>query len=153
MEQEAPRHPLHPPVFQGSTVAVVSPNRVTIEVDCDFGLTARRVFQLADFDPRPYGPELHHAAKHCLIVLVGGRKRLVVRPDPHTRSEWFAQSVIRARVYLPVLRDIGTPVGYVATLPEASGPFLEISAYMRSLADRRFDVQAVRDMLNGRTNG
>jgi hypothetical protein len=147
---EPAKHPLHSPVFPGKTVGVLSANRIDAIVDCDFGLSARRVFQLAEFDSRALGPEAHHSAKHCLIVLVGGRDRLVIRPDPFTRREWYAQAVIRARVYLPVAAMADQPVGYVESMPEAKGPFLEVSAHMRWLQDRAFDVQLVRDMLKRR---
>jgi hypothetical protein len=150
---ELPKHPLHAPVFPGTaTAGVISANRFEAVVDCDFGMSKRQVFQLADFDTRALPHEAHNAAKHCLIVLLGGRDRLVLRPDPFSRREWHAQPVIRARVYLPLRAPVAPPpVGYVESMPEVKGgPFLEVSAYMHWLSERGFDVALVRSMLNGR---
>jgi len=134
--------------FRGRTVRVQTANRVEVDLDLDFGLRLKRTFLLEDFSLQDVPEEKRSDAKHCLVILVGG-KNLVVRPDPRTRDKWHSLADLRARVYLRE-RVFGNPVGFVEQgVSEAGGPVLEISPYMLWLAERGFDVEDVKATMNG----
>lgn len=133
--------------FRARTVCVQSANRIETELDLDFGIRLRRTFLLDGFEVHAAVGEARNRAKHCLVVLAGGRS-LVVRPDPRLRDRWHGGVDLRARVFL-CERVFGRPVGYMQSVTEAQGPALELGPYMSWLASTDFDVEVVKDLLNG----
>lgn len=120
-------------------------------VDLDFGVQVRRTFRISDVPLASASEETDASvldrAKHCLVVLVGG-KNLVIRPDPSLRERWHLMPSIPARVYLRD-RVLGKPVGYIESMAEAGGPALEVGPFMAWLAGEGFEVDLVREALNG----
>lgn len=133
--------------FFARAARIRSLNRIDAALDLDFGISIERTFVIEDLPVEGMSEELALRAKHCLIVLAGG-KRLIVRPDPRLRDRWEFLRSIPARVYL-LERVAGRPVGYVETLTEASGPALELAPYLTWLSLQDFDVDLVKETLNG----
>lgn len=134
--------------FHARTARVPSVYRVEAFVDLDFGVQLRQTFALDALDfPIKLEPELFERAKHCLVVLIGG-KRLIVRPDPGMREEWRLLAEIPARVYL-CEKVYGKPIGYIEHMPEIGIPVLELSPFLSWLWTERFDVDLVREVMNG----
>lgn len=135
--------------FHAKTLRVWTINRVEAIVDLDFGVTIRKSFTI---DGLALGDALSEdvraRAVHCLVVLIGG-KRLIVQPDPRSRDRWGSMREIAARVYLAEKVN-GSPIGYTENLPEASGPVLELAPYVSWLAQQQFDIDLVRETMNGR---
>lgn len=135
-------------LFAARTQRVQSVRRIEALVDLDFAVQIRRTFLLDALQLPPLDEAMIARAKHCLVVLIGG-KQLLVRPDPNTRWNWHLMPEILARVFLNE-RVFGRPVGYIELMPEAQGPVLEVAPYMNWLASQRFDVDLVRETLNWR---
>jgi len=135
--------------FRARTVRVQTANRIEVNLDLDFGLRLTKTFLLEGFSLQDVPEEKRSDAKHCLVILVGG-KNLGVRPDPSAREKWHSLADLRARVYLRE-RVFESPVGFVESgVEEANGPVLEISPYMRWLAERGFDIEDVKTTMNGK---
>lgn len=135
--------------FRARTVRVHSPNRIEVDLDLDFGSRLKRTFLIEGLVLNDVPEALRQDAKHCLVVLVGG-KNLVVRPNPRERDRWHRISDLHARVYLRDVDVHGEPVGYVpGGVPESSGPVLEVGPYMSWLQSQGFDVERVKETMNG----
>lgn len=134
--------------FKARTVRVQTATRLEVELDLDFGVTLNRAFLLDGFSMKDALEDERARAKHCLVILVGG-KHLIIRPDPRCRPRWGRAGDLRACVYLRE-RVHGDPVGFIERgVEEAQGPVLEVSPYMRWLAERGFDVEDVKATMNG----
>lgn len=141
--------PIGSRAYRAKTVRVVSLRKIEALVDLDFGVQVQKTFVI-DGLREDLGVETEQsfsAAKHCMIVLLGGRK-LVIRPDPEARSAWHKLDAIRASVYVVGSFD-DHPVGYVERLSEADGPALEVGPFVTWLSSQNFDIERVKEALNG----
>lgn len=135
--------------YKAKTLRVIPVRKVEALVDLDFGVQVQKTFIIDGLDDNlgVDGEQAWSAARHCMIVLLGGKK-LVVRPDPEVRHAWHRLDAIKANVYV-----LGTfddhPVGYVERLPEANGPALEVGPFITWLSSQNFDVARVKEALNG----
>ena len=125
----------------GRTVRVMSLNSIEVELQLGFGVSIRKAVRLEGIDessvPR------HHAsdAKHCLVVLLGG-KRLLIHTDVHRKGRTLV-----GRVYLDE-RVYGEPVGM--GIPFGMDELrLDVSVFYEWLRANGYNVQAVKVMLNG----
>lgn len=134
--------------FHARTLRVQSVARIEATIDLDFGVMIRRTIVLDGLTlPRDMPDDLRQRAKHCLVVLIGG-KRLVIRPDARSRDRWNSMPEIPSRVYLAE-RVCGKPIGFIETLPDANGSVLELAPYLTWLATQHFDVDLVKETMNG----
>lgn len=134
--------------FRARTIRVQTANRIEVDLDLDFGLRSKRNFLVDGLTLVDIPEDLRPDAKHCLVILVGG-KNLVVRPDSRVRDKWHGIADLRAQVYLRGA-VFGDPVGYISGgVPESSGPVLEVGPYMRWLQTHDFNVEFVKEMING----
>lgn len=134
--------------FRARTLQVVSVQRIEAMLDLDFGVHIQRTFEIDGIgELNVKSQDEWAAARHCMIVLLGG-KQLVVHPDASTREVWYRTSPIRARVYL-LGRIRGNPIGYVADLPGVGGPALDVGPYIARLAQDGFEIDFVKETING----
>lgn len=132
--------------FMARSQFVHSVRRFDATVDLEFGVQIRRSF-VVDGVEAPVGEFMRERAKHCMVVLTGG-KRLILRPDPRVRDQWQYLRDIPARVFLAE-RVVGKPIGYIDSMAEAGGPVLELTPYLKWLASEGFDIDLVREALTG----
>lgn len=133
--------------FAARVQRVRSWRRLEVVFDLDFGVSVAKTLILAGLEDLDLDEAVRARARHCLVILCGG-KRVLVRPDPRTRTRWGELQEIPVRVYLldPVR---GRPVGYIEALPDAEGvPALEIGPYMRGLVPCGFDNTLVISLLS-----
>lgn len=134
--------------FFARSLRVSNTYRVEAMVDLDFGVQVRRTFVFDDSTQWDgFGDEDRDRARHCAIVLMGGKK-LIVQPDPRVRDRWHSMSHIPARVYLAD-RVYGRPIGFVEVLPEMGGPVLEVAPYLAWLSGQKFSVDLVLETVRG----
>lgn len=135
-------------IFSGKTLKIHSIDRVEILLELDFDFLARKIFALdVSFDLVNLEEEDYRRAQHCLVVLLGG-KRVMVEPEISVREQWGRCAEIPSRVYLTE-RVHGHPVGYTEGLPGHHDAVLEVAPFYNSLFPA-FDVQVVKEVLNGR---
>lgn len=134
--------------FPARVIRVQTTSRVEALLDLDFGVHVRHSFAIVDAAKlSPSDAELRDRARHCLVVLLG-QKRVLLRPDPRYRERWHQMSEIPARVYL-CERVRGNAIGYIEAGPEFARPVLEVGPYLTWLADQNFDIELVKETLNG----
>lgn len=138
--------------FSGKVIRILSPNRIDVSLNLEFDLTLRHAFVLEDLSLQGMSDEERNAAKHCLILLLGGKK-VCVRPDPRLRDRWGSIPDLRARVFrLDSASVFSSCVGYVDVLSEVGSPALDVSAYMLSLATKGYEPQEVLSLTRKRAN-
>ena len=122
-------------------VRVRSLNCLEVDLDLGFGISVMKRIVLEGVDYRGIPKALRSDAKHCLVVLLGG-KRVVVHTD-QSKQDGF----ILGRVYLDE-RVYGKPEGL--TVPFGlTEPMLEVGAFYTWLAGKEFDVHLVKVAING----
>lgn len=131
--------------YSAKTLRVRTVSRIEALVDLGFDMSIRRTFVLRGVTLPPQIDT--EQAKHCLIILIGA-KRLIVRPDVQSCERWGVMEEIPCRIFLAE-RVFGKPIGYTINLPEAAGPVLELGPYISWLATQNFDLNVVKQTVNG----
>lgn len=135
-------------LFHGETLRVHSAVLLDVLLDLDLDVRVRRSVVIQGFEMVSYNDAQKDAARHCMVVLAGG-KNLVVQPSLDERPEWGRTNLLRARVYLAE-KIHGTPIGHTIGLPETRQPVLEIGPFMGWIAGRGFNVEDVKAAVNGK---
>lgn len=134
---------LPPRLHHARTIRVHSFNCIEVDLELDYGVSIRKKIVLEGIQQTDVPRHLREAARHALIVLVGG-KRLIIHVDSGKMSDGF----IPGRVYLAekvydVPDGMATPYGLEDEL-------LEVSLFYRWLVSRDFNMDYVKAVLNGR---
>lgn len=125
----------------GRVNRVMSLNSVEVDLQLGFGVSIRRGIRLEGIDVSAVPKHLLDAAKHCLVVLLGG-KRVLVHTDPHRRGRF-----LMGRVYLDE-RVYGEPIG-METPFGLDVSRLDASAFYAWLGAHEYDIRIVKSVLNG----
>ena len=135
---------LPPRSHHARTIRVHSFNCIEVDLELDYGVYIRKRIVLEGVQQSNVPKHLRIAAKHALIVLVGGKK-LVIHVDSSKMSDGF----IPGRVYLAE-RVYGEPEGMV--IPHGlETELLEVSLFYMWLVERDFNMNHVKAILNGRS--
>ena len=132
-------------LYAGRTIRVHSLNCVEIDLQLGFGVSVRKSILLEGVQPKTIPRRLASGAKHCLVVLLGG-KRVIVHVDDHRKDGFLV-----GRVYLDE-KVYGDPVGMLEPFGLAK-TLLEVSTFYAWLADREYDIAQVKAVLNGNGRG
>ena len=118
---------------------MLSSDKLEVRIDLGFGVFVDRHVLVAGL-PVPASLPLRCATqiKHCLIVLLGGR-RLFIAPQAD------AYDNVSSRVFLAE-RVQGAPIGLTEGLVQK--PVLDVTPFLLSLAPL-YDVDAVKSLVNG----
>lgn len=113
-------------------------------IDLGFKISVERTLKLSGVDfpflvDRSQDSKESQNAKHCLIVLLGGKSILLEIDDEDSKR-------LTCKIYLPVPNIPEGP--HVSKLTE--GPHLYVNTYMTDLATRQFPVEEVKNLLNRR---
>lgn len=125
--------------------------------DLPFGINVTRVVSLEgvpnahSYNAHEDSAQLLDRARHCLIVLLGG-KNVAVVPAPGELDRWRERTNVRAQVYLNE-RIFGEPVGFTPAFPGFARPLLEVSTFYLWLKERGFTVSDVTKVMNGARRG
>lgn len=130
-------------LFPARTVCVHAPNLIEATLDLGFGVSLTRIFRLDTVSTDGLDEEAYSRAKHCLVVLLGG-KRLLVQPQ----DERTFKNPIEARIYLDE-KTHGKLVGQTCGMSTSVDPVLEVGPYVNWLRARGFDLDDVKFALNG----
>ena len=133
--------PLPTRLLRGRTVRVMSPNLVEVELQLGFGVSIRKAVRLEGIDESSIPRHCARDAKHCLVVLLGG-KHLLVHTDVHRQGR-----ILVGRVYLDA-RVYGAPIGMEVPFGMDESR-LDVSVFYDWLRGCRYDVGMVKAVLNG----
>lgn len=131
-------------LFRGHTVRVKSLDSIEVELQLGFGVSIRKAVRLEGIEAADIPGRLASDAKHCLVVLLGGKK-VLVHTDEHRRGRFLV-----GRVYLDE-RTYGDPVG-MATPFGLDVTRLDVSTFYDWLRKRSYDIKLVKAVLNGHSN-
>jgi hypothetical protein len=134
--------------FKAKTTRVHSVGAIEVLIDLDFGVSISKVITLDGLLPSDIPETEKNKAQHCLIVLLGGKK-LLLQPDPTESNFWGRKPDVRSRVFLDE-RIFGTPVGMTTGVSNEDGDFLDVVAFLKSLASDGYQVEDVKNILNRR---
>ena len=119
----------------------MSLNSIEVELQLGFGVSIRKAVRLEGIDESGIPRRNASDAKHCLVVLLGG-KHLLVHTDAYRKG-----SMLVGRVYLDE-RVYGEPVGM--TVPFGMDEFrLDVSVFYDWLRTHGYDISVVKSVLNG----
>jgi hypothetical protein len=119
----------------------MSLNVLEVELQLGFGVSIRKAVRLEGIEERDIPRRNASDAKHCLVVLLGG-KRLLVHTDAHREGRTLV-----GRVYLDE-RVYGEPVGM--TIPFGLDESrLDVSTFYDWLRAHGYDINVVKSILNG----
>lgn len=107
-----------------------------------FGIAIRKTVNIEGVNRHIVAPKLHSAAKHAMIILLGG-KPLLIHCDPTVTD-----GIIRGRVFLN-RRVYDAPDGTMFAPYGLDTPLLEVGSFFQWLHHRDFDVAAIKQVLNG----
>ena len=120
-------------------------NCVDVGLDLDFGVQIRKRIIIEGIQPRDVPKKFHSAARHCMIVLLGG-KRLIIRVDPGADRR---DGILLGRVYLAE-ETYGDPPGM--RVPHGlDKKLLEVGEFFQYLLTKKFEDEYVKRALNKRT--
>lgn len=123
--------------FDAKTAYIASPSVIDITVRLGFGVVTTRRFSISGLIPIP--PESEAEAKHCLVVLCGGKDLLI-----ETDTELYGD-----RLYATILAPAVDPPKQFTHVVDGN-VFVDVGPYMSSLADVNFPIDMVRTHLNGK---
>lgn len=128
-------------LLRGRTIRVASLNSIEVELQLGFGVSIRKAVRLEGIDESSVPQHCASEAKHCLVVLLGG-KHLLVHTDAHRQARTLV-----GRVYLDE-RVYGDPVGMET--PFGMDEFrLDVSVFYDWLRSQAYDIRMVKAVLNG----
>ena len=129
-------------LFPAKTARIHTPDCIEAKIDLGFGITVDRRILVDGIYGK--GSKLlgYDEAKHCMIVLIGGKKLLIETLDPPVHGP------VRARVFLD--EQINERAVGMSKPHGLDSPRLELSAFWAWLASRDFSVDDVRAVLNGK---
>ncbi|KKL74226.1 hypothetical protein LCGC14_2067010 [marine sediment metagenome] len=128
-------------LFRGRTVRVHSLNCVEVELQLGFGVSIKKLVLLEGIEQKDIPRSSRSEAKHCLVVLVGGKK-VLVQADAQRKDNYVV-----GRVFLDE-KVYGDPEGMM-TPHGMDKALLEISTFYAWLATQKYDIQEVKAVLNG----
>ena len=134
--------------FQAKTHRVVSPDRIEAQIELPFGVILNKLVQIHGFgfQPGQFSDTEFDRARHCLVVLVGGRRLIVSPCDPV--GDWFRRSPLVARVFLDQ-KVKNQPIGYTSNLAFSTESVVEAGPYMEWLRTKQFPIDHVNRTLYG----
>ena len=117
---------------------------IDADIDLGFKISCERTLKLTGVDfpflvNQTVKTKESECAKHCIIVLLGGKSILVDIEDEDSKR-------LTCKVYLPVPNN---PVSkFVVSIGGLS--HLDVNGYIMDLANRQFSVEEVKSLLNKR---
>ena len=132
-------------LYPGKVFRIRSVNCIEVDLDLGFGVSLRKPIVLEGVERGDVPSYFVRRAKHCLIVLLGGKRVYVYLDSDHNEGHAFGRVFLDQPVH-------GDPVGLMK--PDGlDRPLLEISTFYTWLRSTDYDIEAVKEVLNGKKNG
>jgi hypothetical protein len=120
---------------------VRSVNCVEVDIDLGFGISVKKTVVLEGIDRADIPKTLVSKAKHCLVVLLGGKNILIHIDDEQKDGHLYGRVFLDQKVF-------GDPEGLIKPFG-LDEPRLEVSTFYAWLKDQGFDIVLVKNILNG----
>ncbi len=133
--------PLSTRLYNGRTFRVRSINCIEVELDLGFGITVKKSVLLEGIERGDIPKRLVSRAKHCLVVLLGGKPVLVHTDDKRKDGHLYGRIFLDQKVF-------GEPEGMVKPFG-LDEEMLEVSTFYAWLKSKDFDIKLVKGILNG----
>lgn len=130
---------LPPRIFPGRIGNIAHPAVWVATLDIGFGVHVDKTLALEGVECRNMHSAIFAAARHCMCILLGG-KRLLVAVNYATLD-----ARIPARVYVNETND-GNPA-YVVAPHGMERPLIEVGAFFQWVQARNFAIDLVKDAL------
>lgn len=129
-------------LYHGRTIRVCSTDCIEADIDLGFGSHVHRRVLIEGLDRKAVQERMRSKAKHCLVVLLGGKRLVLQTAEPKVEGMTLCRVFLDEQVY-------GEPEGMCIPFGMRS-EMLEVGTFMSWVGHCGFDIDDVKNVLNGK---